>query len=80
VTHHAPLLRGTSDPAHEDGPLNCAFASDLRRLVRPPVSAWIHGHTHFSHFTEIGGTVVAANQRGYNCESVAFDQGAVVIV
>lgn len=48
VSHHAPLTKGTSDPQYEkpDDPIKCAFASELSTLVRPPVSAWIFGHTH----------------------------------
>ena len=82
VTHHAPLLKGTSRPEHEGGPLNCAFASDLRSLLRPPVCAWIHGHTHHSHVTRIGdGVVLTANQRGYPGENGAgFVEGAFVEV
>jgi hypothetical protein len=81
VTHHAPSKAGTSAPKNRGGPLDCAFASDLDRLLVPPVAAWIHGHTHFSHQTlrkfdqqtlrkfdqnaEGCGVWLVANQRGY---------------
>lgn len=68
VTHHAPRITGTSHPGHAGSALNCAFSTDLEEMLRPPVAAWIHGHTHFSHATEVphsGGVLLLANQRGY---------------
>jgi Icc-related predicted phosphoesterase len=66
VTHHAPLTTGTSHSRHQHCPLNCAFASDLQDLLCPPVRVWVHGHTHYSHTTTLSnGTLVVANQRGY---------------
>jgi hypothetical protein len=43
---------------------NPFFASDLDRLVRPPVSLWIHGHTHESVDAVVNGTRVVCNPRG----------------
>jgi predicted phosphodiesterase len=65
ATHHAPLVRGTSHPMHSGSPLNCAFATDLSRIIADPVSLWVHGHTHHSHSTTVGACRVVANQRGY---------------
>lgn len=44
ITHHAPCV-GTSHPRYTRDPLSPAFASDLTPLLRPPVIAWICGHT-----------------------------------
>jgi Icc-related predicted phosphoesterase len=65
VTHHAPLLHGTSQQKHAGSPLSCAFATDLTRLVKEPVVLWVHGHTHHTHDTVVGTCRVTANQRGY---------------
>ena len=48
LTHHAPLLDGTSAPCQDNSPLMSAFATDLPHLLRPPVALWVYGHTHFS--------------------------------
>jgi len=50
ITHHAPLMKGTSDPEYEvPGRFqNFAFCSDQSALLDllPLGSAWIYGHTH----------------------------------
>jgi predicted phosphodiesterase len=70
VTHHAPLLKGTSKPEHESNPWTCAFATDVLNDERwgwDGVKWWVFGHTHFStEFREAGtGVRVVSNQRGY---------------
>lgn len=70
VTHHAPLIHGTCHPKYTNSRLNCAFATDLSRLISDPVSLWVHGHTHHSHSTTVGTCRVVANQRGYADEDV----------
>src|SRR6185437_14480181 len=64
VTHHLPHPRSIHRK-YRGSALNPAFASDLSHLVRAPVAAWIHGHTHEScdYFEE--GTRVVCNPRGY---------------
>jgi predicted phosphodiesterase len=64
VTHHLPH-RHSIHPRYEGDLLNAAFASDLARLVRPPVQLWIHGHTHESMDYVVEGTRVVCNPRGY---------------
>ena len=89
VTHHAPAIRGTSNPKYDGSPLTCAFATHLPDVVgHPAVAAWVHGHTHFSHRTEIpapardsGTVLLAANQRWYADdpeEAAGFDPSAVL--
>ena len=79
VTHHAPVVRG-----RPQNPLMAAvggaFASDLSELMaRERVALWIFGHIHRSVDTEVNGTRVLSNQRGYPHEPVAgFDPGLVV--
>lgn len=64
VTHFLPH-RLSIHSRYEDDPFNPAFASDLSRLVGPPVSLWIHGHTHESCRYAAQGTEVVCNPRGY---------------
>lgn len=47
VTHHLPH-RQASIPGTRVQTFNPSFASDLPDLMGPPVSLWIHGHTHES--------------------------------
>ncbi len=64
ITHHLPH-RLSIHPKFEGTRYNPAFASDLDHLVRPPVSLWIHGHTHASIDYVVNGTRVVCNPRGY---------------
>ena len=81
VTHHAPSLRGTSHPRNADGPLTPAFATPLDAMLRPPVAAWVHGHTHFSHEQQrVEATQLLSNQRGYGGEGVRFREDATFAV
>ncbi len=65
VTHHLPH-RGSINRQFHGHPLNPAFASHLQDLVRPPVSLWVHGHTHCScDYMPVAGTRVICNPRGY---------------
>jgi hypothetical protein len=64
VTHHLPHARSIH-PRFEGGPFGPAFASDLARLLRPPIALWIHGHTHDSMDYMVNGTRVVCNPRGY---------------
>lgn len=64
VSHHLPhpcsihrKYRGST--------LNPSFASDLSRLMGPPVAVWIHGHTHGSCDYVAEGTRIVCNPRGY---------------
>jgi predicted phosphodiesterase len=64
VSHHLP--HPLSIHARYRGScLNPAFASDLSRLLRPPVALWIHGHTHESCDYVLNGVRVMCNPRGY---------------
>ena len=69
VSHHAPLTKGTSKPAHEKSPWGSAFATDLigtnERTCLGDVQWWIFGHTHVSTKMVCGGVKLVSNQRGY---------------
>lgn len=82
VTHHLPH-KGSIDPQFHQHPLNPAFASHLSDLVAPPVSLWIHGHTHCScDYSPTEGTRVLCNPRGYGPADLnpRFDQSLVIEV
>mmetsp|Transcript_34523 Transcript_34523/g.75557 ORF Transcript_34523/g.75557 Transcript_34523/m.75557 type:complete len:104 (+) Transcript_34523:504-815(+) len=72
LTHHTPLMKGTSHPRYEDSDLSCCFSSDLRSLIvhgDPPLVAWACGHTHYNFDMMVGNNVrVFSNQRGYKHE------------
>ena len=79
VTHFLPHRRSIH-PKYEGDRFNPGFASDLAHLVGPPVSLWIHGHTHESLDYLVNGTRVVCNPRGYLPmePNVAFDPRFVV--
>lgn len=65
VTHHAPSLRKTSSPRHENNPWSCAFGTDLLSHTAVGVKVWVFGHTHYTTEFVYRGTNVVSNQRGY---------------
>jgi predicted phosphodiesterase len=82
VTHHLPH-KGSINSQFHGSPLNPAFASDLSEIVRPPVSLWIHGHTHCScDFEPVEGTRVLCNPRGYGPSDLnkEFDERLIAVV
>lgn len=73
LTHHAPSMRGTSDPKHEGGPVNHAFATDLEDLCESPaVKFWAYGHTHFNNDQMVRGCRLISNQLGYENEITGY--------
>jgi len=66
VTHHAPSTRSIAARFRDDvGHLNAAYVNRLEDLLGPPISVWVHGHTHTSFDYELLGTRVVCNPRGY---------------
>lgn len=80
LTHHAPLQGCTSRPEHRGGVFESGFTTDLTHLVRAPVKAWFHGHTHWSHETMKKGVLVASNAAGLAGETTRFDPSKVFTV
>jgi predicted phosphodiesterase len=79
VTHFLPH-RASIHPRYAGEPSNPFFASDLDRLVRPPVTPWIHGHTHESIDVMKNGTRIICNPRGSlpDAPNQAFNDRLVV--
>lgn len=67
VTHHAPVIQGSSKPEQLSNPWAPAFATDLLRKRKDwvGVSTWVFGHTHFTTGFLKSGIRIVANQRGY---------------
>jgi len=66
LTHHTPLIEGTSAPQHKDSKTNCAFSSDLSHMIcQKTVAVWVCGHTHHNFDIQVDGTRVVSNQKGY---------------
>ncbi|RAL01775.1 calcineurin-like phosphoesterase [Aspergillus ibericus CBS 121593] len=65
VTHHAPLLQGTSSPQHAQNPWSVAFGTDVLPQIPNGVKVWVFGHTHYSTDFREKGVRVVSNQRGY---------------
>lgn len=81
ITHHAPLVRDAPENPVLAA-IGGAFASDLSELMGGEhATLWVFGHIHRTVDTEVNGTRVLSNQRGYPHETVAgFDPGLVVEV
>ena len=79
ITHHAPSSRSIR-PWFEGDPFNCAFASDLDRVIdRYQPELWIHGHMHDPVDEQLGRTRLLANPAGYRHEAKrGFDPGLCV--
>jgi hypothetical protein len=77
MSHFVPHPRSIHEQYQGDA-CNPYFATDLSRLFGPPVSLWIHGHTHSSFRYTINGTDVVCNPRGYGRENREFDATRVV--
>jgi hypothetical protein len=70
ITHHLPMMDMIS-PRFASCDLNGAFAAtDCEELIRPPVVAWIAGHTHVGMTVPLAdGIVGLTNPRGYPGET-----------
>ena len=72
VTHHSPTKR-TLHPGFALDLGTASFNNDFDELIRPPVVAWIHGHTHHSGEAIVNGIRVVSNQKGYPHEALDFN-------
>ena len=79
ITHHAPSPRSIR-PWFDGDPFNCAFASDLDRVIdRYQPELWVHGHMHDPVDERLGRTRLLANPAGYRYEAKrGFEPGLCV--
>jgi len=74
LTHHAPLMHGTSDPKYEQSKdsdtrlANHGFATNLESLMKENVKLWAFGHTHWCCDFTHRDTRIYSNARGYDCD------------
>ncbi|XWV24789.1 metallophosphoesterase-like protein [Tupanvirus deep ocean] len=74
MTHHAPLFsddsekKYTADPIYLNSKNNYAFHNNLEHLLKPPVYAWLYGHTHYASKFKKNDVIIATNQLGYASE------------
>lgn len=69
LTHYLPSYSLIAEK-YKGHFLNACFASDCEDLMRPPVIAWICGHSHMGVQTEIHGVQCHMNPFGYPGEDV----------
>lgn len=71
LTHYSPLFsdyvtnKYTADPKYLNSKNNCAFHNNIGYMIKPPVIAWLYGHTHYANEFDYNGVTVATNQLGY---------------
>ncbi|WP_298283801.1 metallophosphoesterase [Acidocella sp.] len=73
VTHHAPSPEGLGARHGEIAP---AYASSVLEVFGPTKPhAWIHGHTHYRHDSEVNGVRLVSAPRGYVTYERDFARG-----
>jgi hypothetical protein len=81
ITHHSPSFKYKGTWFRNDIYKEFYFADDVDDLlVKPPVCAWFHGHTHCTvNSLSDGGTSIISNARGYESElNQNYDEKMVV--
>jgi predicted phosphodiesterase len=68
ITHHLPTYDMIASK-WQGSPLNRYFATGLDYLIRPPVRAWIAGHTHTAVTVHKEGVACLTNPLGYPGEA-----------
>lgn len=68
LTHHAPLMKNTSDPKYSTQATSYAFASSQTALFQRHVAFWGFGHTHWPCNFRFRNTTVMSNPVGYSSE------------
>lgn len=81
MTHHLPSFSCVHDD-FKSGPyadLNCAYASDLDKLVAAPVVLWVHGHSHRCSDVKINNIRIVSNPFGYPGETTGRKKENLVV-
>lgn len=77
ITHHAPLMNGTSAPVYKSL-TNHAFATNLDQLLEQ-ATHWVYGHTHYNPKQPIRSNL-HTNQVGYNWTNSTYNPSCFFIV
>lgn len=80
LTHHCPLINGTSHPIYVNSRSNCAFATDLSYLFTSNLKYWLCGHTHYNFTINYNNTIVMSNQAGYPNSGNTRDYSNVKVI
>lgn len=75
-THHAPSITDAVSPEElAQGPSHAAMCgTDLSRLFKTPVKAWLFGHSHHNcDFFSPHKVRIVSNQKGYINEETGYD-------
>jgi hypothetical protein len=80
LTHHAPLMTGTSDPKYEGKKFNHAFATDLSGMIHLPIKLWVFGHTHFPTDIIHHQCRIVSNPLGYGNEDIDYNRKKVIVI
>jgi len=75
ITHHTPLVKGTSHPRYANEITNCAFSTNLYHLLDKINGWWICGHTHYCTKIKYKYCNILLNCHGYSNNS-GYDSGA----
>ena len=68
LTHHLPSNQLTSEK-FKNSPFNPCFSLNCEFLIRPPVVAWIYGHSHEQNIKTINNINLFCNPIGYPNEN-----------
>jgi len=77
ITHHTPLMDGTSHPRFNGSSASHAFSTDLRNIVEN-VDYWICGHTHHCATLNYKNAQILLNCKGYNNEQENYNPSAFI--
>jgi len=69
LTHYLPTYQLIADK-YVGNEMNSCFASHCEDVIRPPIVAWICGHSHCGKTVTINGVLCTLNPFGYPGESV----------
>jgi 3',5'-cyclic AMP phosphodiesterase CpdA len=69
LTHYLPTFQLIHEK-YQGHHLNICFASDCEDLLKPPVKAWLCGHSHTGVRIELNGVLCTMNPYGYPGEKV----------
>jgi len=78
LTHHVPVLNGTSHPRYDNMPTNHAFATNISHLPHH-IQYWLCGHTHHNFHIKTPYFRLMSNQWGYGTTPEEFYNPNLVI-
>ena len=67
LTHHAPSQEMLND---KDYSLAICYASKLDDMIKPPITHWLSGHTHYNKTVKVNNVILSSNCMGYPGEKI----------